>query len=247
MNIHQRDKQGRTILHIAAQIGDINAIRKILATKTDPNVTFYKYNAYHTPLSWANVNLSNNQIYDVAKVLVEANADVNLPREESPLYGAMIRNNFEMVKYYIFNGADTEIVDYPFTPGTIDLKILRWAHEVSEYNDFQRACVKRDHQQLKNLFHNRVFDNGKGNSTAAAIALYPDFCTTLYSPQEIHTFKHDKIAQIMLNALKPWSPQTHYLWDPQSREIVVTLHLICRYIPKEIINNIISYALFRKK
>ena len=247
MNIHKKDKHGRTILHIAAQIGDINAIKKILAAKADPNIPYYVFNMNHTPLSWANANLPKNQIYDVAKVLIEAKADINLPYEEPPLYGAMVSNNFKMVKYYIFNGADTTIVNYPFTPGSIDLEILRWAHEVSDYNNFQKACVKRDAKELKRLFHNQEFDNGTGNSTAAAIAWYPEFCIDIYSSEERQSFKDDEISLIMLKALEPWSFQTHYLWDPQSRKIVVTLYLILKHMPKEIINNIISYVLFRKK
>ena len=105
MNINKRDESGKTLLHIAAQVGDVNAIKKILAAKADPNASFRIYNMNQTPLSWANASLrfQEDQLYEVAKLLLEAKADINLPLEEPPLYGAMISNSFKMVKYYVLN------------------------------------------------------------------------------------------------------------------------------------------------
>ena len=254
MDFNRRDKHGRTILHIAAQVGDLPAIKKILAAKADPNVTFKAYGTDHTPLSWANARLENNQIYEVAKTLMGAKADPSRPDvwSEAPLYGAIRQNNFKMVKYYMRNGAKTVIGGtdlrmHPFTPGKIDNEIRRWMYEVIEYNDFQKACEKRDPEQLKHLFHTKFFVNECFTTrySARTIAVGPEACSDIYTLEEAMLYKNDDVSKIMQLAMKPWSTKTHYLWDPDSRKIAVTLFCIFKTKPKDIIFKIISYALSR--
>ena len=93
-------------LHFAAQDGDLEQVRTILAAGDDPNA-FDEIG--HTPLHYA----AEEEHLDVVRLLVEKDADVNANCEaqigNTPLSHVSGRCSYEMAKLLIDLGADPTI------------------------------------------------------------------------------------------------------------------------------------------
>ena len=131
---HMRDKNGKTLLHLATEYGHASIVKYLLADGMNPDTTdrigdtalqIAAYNGYaditeQLLAAGANVNTANtygitpllnalfNQQYDIARLLVRNGANIHSKgvNGSPPLHVAAKNGNLEFVKFLINQGAD---------------------------------------------------------------------------------------------------------------------------------------------
>jgi len=105
-DVNRKHYSGETALMFAADSGDVNTIKTLLGAGADPNAKVLSFHAGElTPLT-ITINSRHEQRFEVAKILLEAKAEVNFKGRfaMSPLMHAL--EDLEMVKLLIEHGAD---------------------------------------------------------------------------------------------------------------------------------------------
>ena len=106
----EQPEDGSTSLHHAAENGNVEALRLLLATDLGPHLGTFDY-VSRTPLHCAVASRSE----EAARLLLEAGADVNANEEarigDSPLREAVEKGDLPMVRLLLEHGAD------PLLPG----------------------------------------------------------------------------------------------------------------------------------
>ena len=102
--VHAYSFDGWTALHLAAEFGQVEAVRALLAASADPN-TGSRGDTGNTPLSVACTIQGNEEI---AVLLLVAGADVNAHLEDgaTPLHRAAENADEPMVRALLAHGAD---------------------------------------------------------------------------------------------------------------------------------------------
>ncbi|GFY79988.1 ankyrin repeat protein [Trichonephila inaurata madagascariensis] len=102
-NLDQQDSIGRTLLHKAAEDGNLAAVKFLIDRGARLDV-LDKWN--DTPLHVAaNVKVNEGHT-EVVDYLIRNGADINLTHNYTPMHLAIIRGNLDMVKCLIDNNAD---------------------------------------------------------------------------------------------------------------------------------------------
>lgn len=105
-DVNEKDKYGRTGLHVAANRGYEDIVRLLVKNGADVNVRDnYKSTALH--------EATNNNSYEIVSFLIENRADINARSFDgrTPLHDAAILNNRNIANLLIEKGADIDAKD----------------------------------------------------------------------------------------------------------------------------------------
>ncbi|WP_374698648.1 ankyrin repeat domain-containing protein [Wolbachia endosymbiont (group B) of Limnophora tigrina] len=102
-NLDQQDSIGRTLLHKAAEDGNLAAVKFLIDQGARLDV-LDKWN--DTPLHVAANVKVNKDHTEIVDYLIQKGADINLTHNYTPIHLAITRGNLDMVKCLIDNGAD---------------------------------------------------------------------------------------------------------------------------------------------
>lgn len=114
MDVHNRDRAGRTPLHYAAADNKLDDVIALIAAGAE--IDAREETGQYTPLMFA---AQNDDSIDVVRALVEAGAGVNLTNSkgETPLFIATASPGYngtagaEIIRYLLDHGADPHIAD----------------------------------------------------------------------------------------------------------------------------------------
>jgi len=114
-NVNMVNSQGSTALHIAIHRGSMRTIKYLINNGNEINLNATD-NKGNTLLHLALITefRSNTQRINLIKFLVEKGANINLPNSISgdpPLHTAIIRNHTNIVKFFIINNHDFNIIN----------------------------------------------------------------------------------------------------------------------------------------
>ena len=154
--MNDQDINGKTALHIAAELNIVSVVRLLLNNGANPNIPTHLDIGYYLPIHKACEK--NNK--EIVELLVNAKTDLNARNKvgQTPLHIAIRQKNIEISKLLIASGCDLEIRDtagcnasyYAKLNGLKEISELLPApltmkpEEVMDYHIFVRAVLGFD-------------------------------------------------------------------------------------------------------
>ena len=181
VNINIVDKQGKSLLHIAAEHGHLELFKYFISQGL--NIKYKdneRNNAFYYACIGGNEDIINiildiepaigrkinnnmlqilytNRCMETIYKLVSSGLDIN---KTDILNSACKNNDFEFVKYLVFNGGDIELINQTNLENVQIIDYLyKRGYRINIFDMFSFALGKRNNQ----IIHYMVFDNYKPN------------------------------------------------------------------------------------